>query len=271
MHYASSLTQVRLALLGWVLLLALPFSASAAETLRVCVNQETRGTATGEMATHLMTQVARQLPELQIEFTPLPWARCLKMAERGDFDAVLAGSHSPERAKVLSYPYKHDGSLDTSKRMFNLGFALIRRVESKLTWDGERFRHLDGPVGAQHGYSIVEYLRSQNVEVDEGSPTVLGGMRKLIARRIAGMVVNPFNFDAQLQEPEFAGKLELVADPLIQKKPYFLVLSNQFTTDRPDMPARLWKAIELARNSQDFANLYAKYLGQSQASLRLRP
>jgi polar amino acid transport system substrate-binding protein len=254
-------------------LVALGYAAQAraVEVVRVCTNQETIGAPTGELASQLMAHVARQLPELRFEYTPLPWSRCLKMAERGDFDAVLAGSYSSDRAKSLAYPQKADGSVDASKRMFNLGFAVIRRVGSKVTWTGNQFSHLDAPVGAQLGYSIVEYLRSQQVEVDVGSSTVISGLRKLNAGRISAMVVNPFNFDALLHEPEFAGKLEMVVDPLIQNKPYYLILGNAFVAAHPEQPPKIWKAVEGARQTAEVGNLYAKYLGQTQSGLRLKP
>jgi polar amino acid transport system substrate-binding protein len=250
---------------GWVA------TVRAGELVRVCTNQETIGAPTGELATQLMGHVARQMPELRFEYTPLPWTRCLKMAERGDFDAVLAGSYSAERARNLTYPYKADGSVDASKRMFNLGFAVIRRVGSKVVWTGSQFNHLDAPVGAQLGYSIVEYLRSQQVEVDVGSSTVASGLRKLIAGRIAAMVVNPFNVEALLYEPEFEGKLEMVVDPLIQNKPYYMILGKGFAAAHPELAPRLWKAVEAARQTAEVGNLYAKFLGQTQSSLRLKP
>jgi polar amino acid transport system substrate-binding protein len=243
----------------------------AGELVRVCTNQETIGAPTGELATLLMAQVARQLPDLRFEYTPLPWTRCLKMAERGDFDAVLAGSYSADRAKDLTYPQRADGSVDASKRMFNLGFAVVRRVGSKVNWTGSQFNHLDAPVGAQLGYSIVEYLRAQNVDVDVGSSTVISGLRKLNAGRIAAMVVNPFNFEALLHEPEFEGKLEMVVDPLIQNKPYYITLGNGFVASHPELAPRLWKAVETARQTAEVGNLYAKHLGQTQSSLRLKP
>jgi polar amino acid transport system substrate-binding protein len=251
--------------LGWAA------QARAGELVRVCTNQETIGAPTGELATQLMAHVARQLPELRFEYTPLPWTRCLKMAERGDFDAVLAGSYSSDRAKSLTYPQKADGSVDASKRMFNLGFAVIRRVGSKVSWNGNQFSHLDAPVGAQLGYSIVEYLRSQQVEVDVGSPTVVNGLRKLNAGRISAMVVNPFNFEASLHEPEFTGKLEMLIDPLIQNKPYYLILANGFVAAHPEQAPKIWKAVEAARQTAEVGNLYAKFLGQTQSSLRLKP
>jgi polar amino acid transport system substrate-binding protein len=270
MHYAVS-NRVLWFRFAFVVALVWATTAQAGDVVRVCTNQETRGTPTGEIAAQLMANTARQLPDLQFEYTPLPWTRCLKMADRGDFDAVLAGSYSPERAKGLAYPYRADGTVDASKRMFNLGFALIRRVGSKVTWNGTKFDHLDAPVGAQLGYSIVEYLRSQQVEVDEGSPTVVSGLRKLNAGRISALVVNPFNFEAQLHDPEFAGKLEMIADPLIQSKPYFLVLANTYASAHPTVGSRLWKAVETARNSSEISNLYTKYLGQTQSGLRLKP
>lgn len=245
--------------------------ANASTIVRVCLNQEMHGRPTGVMSNQLLALVGRQMPELQFEFTPLPWARCLKMAELGQFDAVLAGSFTPERGKSLAYPLRTDGTLDVGKRMFNLGFVLIRRTGSKVNWNGERFANLDGPLGAQSGYSVAEYLREQKIEVDDGNPTVQGGLRKLLARRISGMIINPFNFEAQLQDPEFNGKLEIVAGPLIQKKPYFLILSNQFHTSHTKIAAKLWKTIETNRNSNEFARLYSKQLEELQAGLKLNP
>jgi polar amino acid transport system substrate-binding protein len=245
--------------------------ANASTVVRVCLNQEMQGRPTGVLSSQLLAIAGRQLPELKFEFTPLPWARCLKMAELGQFDAVLAGSFTPERAKSLTYPLKTDGTLDASKRMFNLGFVLIRRTGSKVSWDGERFTNLNGPLGAQSGYSVVEYLREQKIEVDDGNPTVQGGLRKLLAQRISGMIINPFNFEAQLRDPEFNDKLEIVTGPLIQQKPYFLILSNQFYTSHAKVAAKLWKTIEITRNSKEFARLYSKQLEELQAGLKLNP
>ncbi len=243
----------------------------SAETLRACVNQETKGTPTGTLGNFLMAQVSRQLPEIQIEYTLLPWARCLKQVERGDFDMVLTGSHSAERAKSMAFPVKADGNPDPSKRMFNLGFAVIRRTGTKVVWDGERFVGLEGQVGAQTGYSVVDFLRAKQVDVDPSSPHVANALLKLVAGRIGAVVVNPFAMTGELREPEFAGKLELLGEPLIQKKPYFLILSNPLVAARPELAARLWKAVEQARNSTEFGALYAKQVEIPQAEFRLKP
>jgi polar amino acid transport system substrate-binding protein len=260
-----------LALCLFILILAYSSSTNAMN-IQVCLNQEMQSTPTGVLSKQLMALVTRQLPDIQFEFIPLPWARCLKMAEDGKFEAILTGSYTPERDKSLAYPQKADGSLDASKRMFNLGFVLIRRTGSKVNWDGKHFSNLDGPLGAQFGYSIVEYLRKQqNVEVDDGSHTLQAGLKKLLSRRTSGFIVNPFNFERQQWDPEFNGKLEVVTGHMIQKKPYFLILSNQFYANHTDLAVKLWKAIEKSRNSSEFDRLYTKQLDELQTGLNITP
>jgi hypothetical protein len=86
-------------------------------------------------------------------------------------------------------------------------------------------------------------------------------------------VVNPFNFEALLHDPEFEGKLEMIVNPLSQNKPYFLILSKQFTAARADLGPRLWRALETACNSVEIGNLYARHLHPTatESDLRLNP
>lgn len=269
--YRNGYLQWRAVLVSVVLSMGGLHAANAGDTVRVCTNQESTGTSTMRLAMHLMTQVRIQLPAIIFEYTALPWKRCLSKADQGEFDAVLTASYLPERAKRLIYPYNADGSLNANKRMFNLGMAMIRRVGSRVSWDGEQFVNLEGPAGVQLGYSIGEYLRAHHVEVDDGSPTVVSGLRKLSAGRIGVFVFNPFNLDAEINDASYASKLELVANPLVQKKPYFLVFSSQHNTAQPDMPSRIWSAMELARNTGAFKTLYTQQMGPALKNLDLRP
>lgn len=257
-----------LAVLVTLLVLAAP--ARAERQLRLCLNQEMDRNDSGKLAYALMAQVGRQLPGLRLSFTPLPWARCLRMAEQGEFDGVLAGSFSAERARSLHYPLKPDGTPDASLRMFNLGFVLMRRSGHPIEWDGERFLHADGPIGVQRGYSVAEFLRERKIPVDDGNLTVQGTLNKLIHGRVAGALVNPFNADMDTARLEGAERLEMVG-PLIQKKPYFLIFSRQLGEDQPALCQEIWRAVEQARGSAEFRRLYELQLAQARSGLVLSP
>ncbi len=251
------------------LLLGLP-GAGAAQDLRICVNEEMARNDTGRIAEELMAGVRRSLPSLRAQTTPLPWPRCLKLAELGEFDAVLVGSHSPERAKTLAYPLRADGSLDASKRMFNLGFVLVRRTGTPVSWNGERFLNLDGPIGVQRGYSVIEFLRERQLAFDDGITAVQIGLQKLLLGRVAGLLVNPFNLELDELPSELKGKIE-VAGPLIQAKPYFLILSRAYAQANPEFARRLWAAVEQARGTPEFKRSYARRLDGLQDGLNLSP
>ncbi|MEH0166054.1 substrate-binding periplasmic protein [Roseateles microcysteis] len=254
---------LRLVYLLTAMLLAGPGAAQAA--ISICFNQELNDAAAHPVAVELLKAVAKRAPELELRLVPLPWARCLREAALGEHDGVLAASHTPERAAGLVFPLRADGQVDETRRMFALGYWLLRMPGSELSWDGQRFLGLGKaapPLGAQRGYSIAEFARQHGAVVDEGSPTAEAMMRKLALGRLSGVLVSQAHAHDLSRDPQWAGKLEN-AGPALLRKSYFLVYSKRFSKSHPAQAEQLWALLAQERESAAFKRLYRSQLGDA--------
>ncbi|WP_171014015.1 transporter substrate-binding domain-containing protein [Chitinivorax sp. B] len=245
------------------LLTLLTVSAVAAPwpvKLSLCYNDELVASNTRELHFWMMSRLEAKFPSIKFEYNAMPWKRCLKSTETGQIDGVICGSHSPERAKVLVYPYRLDGSLDASKRMFELGYVLVRKVGTNITYDGQNFVNLNGALGAQQGYSIVEHLRAKGLTVDDSAKSAQDTLQKLVTGRVVGVLINPLDASDLGMHLAWRGKIERTGK-LVMQKPYFLVLSQPFVQKYPDLAQQLWNQTEQIRMTPDFQTHYSRHMG----------
>jgi polar amino acid transport system substrate-binding protein len=260
--------------LRWVLLLlsaatpAMHASEPApAWTLRLCANAALGEPAdNGGAAYELMRRVEALWPGLKLEFTPLPWSRCLHEAGLGRFDGVLSASWTPERATQLVYA-KHGDLVDDSKRLFRLGYVLLRPKASKLAWDGESFTGsglgAGQAVGAERGYSIVSFARSRHAVVEDRFPHSGALLESLKLGRIGGALLAQEHAATLLSDPVWAQAYE-ISGPILQSKAYHLPVNQALWQAQPQLVARLWATIEKARQSPGFKLHYSQSLSGGQ-------
>ena len=125
--------------------------------------------------------------------------------------------------------------------------VLVRRKGSRVDWDGRHFANVDGRIGFQLGYSVGDFLRAQDVPVDEGSQKADELLQKLLAGRLVAAALG--GGDAvRLMHTAYARDFEVLPVPLIEK-PYYLILSHAFVAQHPDLAARIWKTVEEVRTS----------------------
>lgn len=239
----------------------------AGPTLRLCANM-----AQGDpkdnpgSAYELMRRVKALWPGLKLEFTALPWARCLQEAEQGRFDGVLSASWTPERAAGLVYPMAN-GAVDDSKRLFRLGYALLRPKGGSAGWDGERFSGT-GPragqsLGAERGYSIVAFARTHGGVVEDRFPHSGTLLEALKLQRIAGALLAQEHVATLLTDPTWEQGYE-IAGPTIQSKGYHLPVSQALWRTEPALVTRLWATLEKARQQPGFKLHYSLALSGGQ-------
>lgn len=250
----------------WLALLALCTAGllHAAEpplprVLRICANVAL-GPPEGNSSPYLMMRrVQELLPGLRFEFSPLPWVRCLQEAGQGRFDAVLSASHTPQRAEHLRYPTGPQGELDDNKRMFQLGYALLRRKGAAAQWDGNRFNGTSAvageALGAERGYSVVQFARAHGAHVEERS-NITSLLESLRLGRLQGALLSQEHAAQLLTEPAWAQNHELNG-PALATRPYFLPVTAHLAEHEPALVASLWAAIEKVRRSPAFAQEYS--------------
>ncbi len=195
----------------------------------------------------LLDEVAQRLG-IVFDYQSMPWKRCLEQLKDNQVGGAFAVSFATDRLGIGAYP--GGDTPDASKRMHVDRYVLMRRKGAKIEWDGKSFRHVDGAIGVQLGYSVGAFLRHLNVPVDEGSQRASELAQKLVAGRLAGAAMGGGDA-ANLMQGPFSAQLEVLPLPLIEK-PYYLLLSRALVGANPQLAARVWKTVEQVRNSPAF-------------------
>jgi len=250
-------------------LLLCPFAVVAAappRLLHICSNAGL-GPPEGDATPYLMMRrVQELLPQLRFQFSPLPWARCLQEAAQGRFDAVLSASHTAERALQLRYPLNAQGEPDEHKRLFQMGYALLRRKGSRVQWDGQLFSGTGArageSLGAERGYSVVQFARERGAHVEERS-TVTALLDSLRLQRVQGALLNQEHAAQLLAEPAWARDFEL-GGPALATRPYFLPFNATLAEREPALAHMVWDAIEKVRRSPAYAQEFSLGLSSGQ-------
>lgn len=236
------------------MLLVLSLPAAARDTVRLCFEaQDVRPwrTETGEGLNFALLNLVAQRLGIQFAYQSIPWKRCLAQLKDNTVDGAFAVSYKPDRRELGEYP--GGAELDVAQRMHTDSYVVLRRKGSKVGWDGKHFSNLDGAIGFQLGYSVGDVLRAQNLEVDEGSQRADELARKLIAGRLGAAAMGGSDA-ANLMRGPLGAQLEQLPIPIIEK-PYFLILSHALVAKQPQLAARIWSAIEQARNSAEYKKL----------------
>lgn len=235
---------------GLALSLFLTAPALATETITLCLENADvhpwRTKEGGGLNIDLLNQVGKRL-DLRFDYQGMPWKRCLTELKSDAVRGAIGASFKAERLEIGVYP--GGAQPDVSKRLNFDRYVLVRRKGTAVTWDGKSFSNLDGVIGIQLGYSIGETLLRMGVAFDDGSQRPRDLALKLSAGRLAAAAMLEGEAKNLLgNDPKLAAQLE-IAPVAIVEKPYFLMLSHTLTTTRPDLAARIWKAVEDVRNS----------------------
>jgi polar amino acid transport system substrate-binding protein len=243
-----------------VSVLGVPASA-AAVALRVCHNETLGGADTRHFSAEQLRHAAAQVPGVVVMLTPLPWSRCLIAAGRGEFDAVLGASHTPERAMQLVFPRDAEGQPDAARRMFHLDILLMRPLGSRVRWDGDQLEAAHRPVGTERGHAAVAFLRDRAIPVDDGHASLHALLAKLRSGRIVAAVINEAQWlSLNAWQPHALDGLERVGPPLL-RKPYFLVFARAWADLHPKAADALWRRLAEVRDEPAFQQRFAEQQG----------
>lgn len=231
-------------LLPFAFAFALVMPSLRAETLRLCYDTaEKSGSQLGSFA--VLEQLSRNTG-VQFEYVERVWNRCWAGLMRGLWDGVVAASYRADRARLAAYPM-WQGLPDPERRLRQDGYSLFRLRGSTVSWDGEHFAGIDGMVGAQTGYSIVNWLREHGLQVDASTTRGDQCLRKLAAGRIDAVALLSDDGARLLrQHPDYAAVIEQVQPPLFERA-YYLVFSLKRYRADPQRFEQLWNALPAAR------------------------
>jgi len=187
---------------------------------------------------------------VKLDIAILPWKRCLSAVEDKSMDGAIAASYKDDRAKFAVYPMSGDKP-DESRRLHNEEYSLYRAKGGNIAWDGNKFSNLTGTIGAQRGYSIIDNLKKWGAKVDEGGALPKDNMKKVIGGQVQAVALTTQEGDLLLSAPDFAGKIEKLSPPLIQK-PYYVIFGKEFYSKNQKVVDTLWANAATIRESKDY-------------------
>lgn len=202
----------------------------------------------------MLRRVAADLG-VEARFIRLPTKRILAGLCDGSIDVAVEFSYLPERTECARYPM-NDGEADSARRLDSLSYYLYTRDDSTLQWDGERFLNLSGRLGANRGYSIVQYLAEMGLEVETATDTT-SNLMKVQANRIAGYVQLSNKADEILSLGTVTG---IRRHPIpVRSKSYYIIFSHQYHARNPELVERIWSRLGEIRDDM-IAELRLRYM-----------
>lgn len=195
---------------------------------------------------------------LSIVIERQPWRRCLRSLSEGLVDGAFKSSFSVERMAIGHYPMR-DGKADVQRRMLDESYHLYRLRGSAVDWDGQRLQGLEGAIGAQAGFSIVQQLREQGLPVDDATKVPEAILGKLRLQRVGAAALQTQQGDHLLRlDPLLGAAIERVGPPLVSK-PYYLMLSRQLVARDAQLAERIWDAVARVREGAAYREAMASF------------
>lgn len=212
------------------------------------------------VAVEVVKMLEDYIDEISINLVRFPWSRCLVSLRNNNVEGIFNASYNKDRAMNIGwYPTKdgsRSGEVDIDRRLTTITYSFYKLRGSNITWDGESFTNLRGNIGAPLGYSVVNDLKRMGFNVEEAFSTE-ANMRKLVADRVAALALQDVTADKFIERRREFSQVEKMHPPL-EAKPYYLMLSDEFVRNNPDLAQKIWDTIRIIREEKIDA-LYDKY------------
>ncbi|WP_374380755.1 substrate-binding periplasmic protein [Dongia sp.] len=202
-----------------------------------------------------MVKQAAEACGVSPEFSRYPGGRLLARVGDNTIDAVALLSFNRERMALATYPMKGDAA-DPDFQIASLSYAFYVRSDSPVKWDGMEVTGLTKPIGANLGWSIVDDLKKEGLDVEPASDTQ-NNFNKLLGGRIDAVATHVTIGDAYVAQNGLTGQIKRL-EPPISTKPYYLVLSHAWRDAHGAAADCLWASIAKQRR-QDMPALLQRY------------
>lgn len=177
------------------------------------------------------------------KITPRPWEKCLQEVKNGDADAVATASYKKNRAEFMHYPFDAATFNKSRWRVTQVEYVVVTNSKDPYKFYGD-VKSLPKPVRAPAGYSIIDDLKEQGIEVD-----VTEGFVESIVRLVdekKGVVITLPEAVKIIQRNEiYTKKLKVQVIP-VKSKSYFFAFSKKGKISEEERK-KIWEKIAQIR------------------------
>lgn len=243
---------------SWALaaILVLAAGAAGAHALKVCIPSNPFPPISFPDHEGQGQWLVRKAVERQggtVSYEAVPWPRCVKGVQTGDYDAAIPPTVT--LAASIALPMRDEKTVDDTKALGNTNMVVLRRVGSKPGWDGRSFSGLSTPVIFNRGIvSIRDKLAALGVAGDEGAQPNESMLQKLLRGRGELLIMNGNAALVELADAEYAGKLEILPEPFIVMTGHLGFNKSYYLANRAFVEA-VWSGIARLRNSAEWQSV----------------
>lgn len=183
-----------------------------------------------------------------VEFTAMPWRRCLVSAQDGIVDGPLLASPNQRNNQFLSFPMK-DGVVNNALAVGTDTYVVVARKGGGVTWDGHAFGGLSRPMIFPSGLRTVEDRFEQLGVSARGEGNTFEQIAEmLVAERAQAAVLRDVTARLLLNEVRYSAVLEILPFPFTLDYNH-APFTKKFTLDNPGYAEAVWQTIGKIRSS----------------------
>nr|WP_246454924.1 transporter substrate-binding domain-containing protein [Thalassotalea piscium] len=200
---------------------------------------------------------------IEIIIVKRPWARVLNEIKANELDGGFHFSFNKKRIPFYAFPINKKQDLPSKE------FSLSQRVDTLYTlkgaeihWNGETLVNSTSEllnVAVIRGGAISHKLKQKHLKLYQVSnDTQL--LKLLLSRRVDAIIGLENMVDAKIQQLEVNQQSIIEKSSAISKvEPYYLVFSKKFYQEKPETAWKIWEAIELIKQSEEYLRIVESY------------
>ena len=149
--------------------------------------------------------------QIQPDYQPLPWKRCLSSLETGAADMLVSMLYTEERSAFTLFPEENISESTTS-------FFVL--AGNPITFDGDYANLQEYTVGVIRGFSYGEAFDHAEYLVKDNSTDIRTLLEKLLARRIDIAAENTLVATAEADDLGVLHEITFLTPPIHSQKLY---------------------------------------------------
>lgn len=223
--------------------------------LKLCITGEPHPPFSDPVVETPIQQRIRTAAAIQgygVQFLILPWLRCVHEALHGRMHGAVGLGADAAAMAGMRLPLK-DGKPDPRRALSYMPFVFLRRAGDTVDWDGQQYHNLTGPVLVIGLVEQIKFdLQQTGVAFEDSAHGPYELVRMLLAGRGNLAVDSLGRVNKIITEPEFAGRIEVLAKPLGGSLG-MLVIAPHLYEQNPQRIETLWDDYARLREEQEGA------------------
>lgn len=187
---------------------------------------------------------------LRVEYTRLPWKRCMKQVKINQHNGLFAIIKTPQRQTWAEFPREEEVMLWPAQ------YLIFTGSYSAVRWNGENFTGLTHGVSAPLGFVVTDKLKALDALPEYHIP-LKKGLLMTARNRLNGYVVEEQIGWTTARIMGLEQQLRTLT-PVFYTSEWHLAFSKDFYRQNTELAQQLWRELNLERQNKD-SPLLKKY------------